>query len=336
MEKMSIENTIEEAQKLLFEKIEWKKRYEGYAMNLLNNIDNNFIKKYRQRFNEFSPLCFYISNTNATIDTKKNKEKRLLLDVRYRGQSVATLKATPNDIIISTKDKVTKNLRDFDCNIELKDVSWKDVITQEFRKHFKYRVDTRNNTPNNKGNEEHSVESLLLTEFSKKNSKNKQIHGIQPVKICGIRFGMPTPISASDHKKPLRYSKHKGGGIDIFARTGKGRSTYLTIIEVKDENKDSDPPTDALKQAIQYAVFIRELLRSSNGENWYKIFGFKGKIPQKLTIRVACAMPDNILDKSFAKKTYLIGNDNIECHYIYFKYDGKQLSNFQTSLSSNE
>lgn len=321
---MNIEDVIKEAQDLLLKNSEWKNRYKGYAGNLLANIA--VIKSNRSGFNEFPPLYFYISTTNA-----KNAKTKLLLDVRYRGQSVATLKANKNDITISTKGHDDKNLRDFNCNIKLNNISWRETQVTEFRKFFKNRLNSRN-TGNNKKNEEHNVENLLLSEFSKRNSKSKQITGIQPIKIGGIRFGMPTPISASNHKA-LKYSKQNGGGIDIYARTGKGRATYLTVIEVKDENNSKEPPKDALKQAIQYAVFIRELLRSDCGENWYEIFGFNGAIPNNLTIRAVCAMPNNNSDKSFAKHTYLIGVDKIECHYVYFKYDGKQISDFQTSLN---
>lgn len=323
---MNISDTIEKAQALLLaNKAEWEKRYTDYATSMLSN--ENCIKTNRRKFREQAPLRYYISTTNA-----KGARSALLLDVRYRGQSVAQLKTSKNDVTISTKGKNMTNLRDFDCEIELNDISWNESDAQKFRRFFKSRENTRNRK-NNKGNEEHNIESLLLSEFSKRNSKAKHILGIQPVKFCGIRFGMPTPISASDHKKPLKYAKQNGGGIDVFARTGiGGRSTYLTIIEVKDENKSDEPPTDALKQAIQYAVFIRELLRSDCGEAWYKIFGFKGKIPKTLNIRVACAMPDNILDQSFAKTVYPIGSDCIECHYIYFKHDGLRFSNFQTSL----
>lgn len=320
---MNIIDIIKEAQDKLLNNSEWKNRYKGYADNLQANI--GFIKSNRSKFNEFSPLYFYISTTKA-----KNAKTNLLLDVRYRGQSVATLKANKNDITISTKGKDDKNLRDFNCDIKLNDISWSETQVSEFRKFFKNRLNSRN-TGNNKKNEEHNVESILLSEFSKRNSKSKQITGIQPIKIGGIRFGMPTPISASNHKA-LKYSKQNGGGIDIFARTGRGHATYLTVIEVKDENNSKEPPTDALKQAIQYAVFIRELLRSDCGENWYKIFGFNGAVPKNLTIRAVCAMPNDILDQSFAKQTYLIGVDKIECHYIYFKYDGKQLSDFHISL----
>lgn len=321
---IDIVDIIKEAQDLLINNPEWNNRYKDYAENFLANID--VIKFNRKRFNEFSPLNFYISTTNA-----KNAKTKLLLDVRYRGQSVATLDATQNDIIISTNDQDDKNLRDFNCNIKLNNISWRSTQVSEFRKFFRDRDNSRNKNEKNKMNEEHNVENLLLSEFSKRSSNDKQITGIQPVKICGNRFGMPTPISASNHNA-LKYAKQYGGGIDIFARTGKGRATCLTVIEVKDENNSKEPPKDAIKQAIQYAVFIRELLRSDCGEKWYKIFGFSGAIPNILTIRVVCAMPDDIIDKSFAKQTCLIGNDKIECHYIYFKYNGKQLSDFQTSL----
>jgi hypothetical protein len=321
---MNIENIIKEAQELLLNNSEWKNRYNGYADNLLANID--VIKSNRSRFNEFPPLYFYISTTNAN-----SAKTKLLLDVRYRGQSVATLKANKNSITISTKRQDDKNLRDFNCKIKLNDIPWQETQVSEFRKFFKNRANSRNDNDKNKKNEEHNVENLLLLEYSKRVSDNKQITGIQPVKICGNRFGMPTPISASNHKA-LRYANQYGGGIDIFARTGRGLATYLTVIEVKDENNSKEPPGDALKQSIQYAVFIRELLRSDCGENWHKIFGFNGAIPKNLTIRAVCAMPNDNSDQSFAKQTYLIGVDKIECHYIYFKYDGKQLSDFQTSL----
>ena len=322
---MDIDKVIKEAQELLMENSEWKERYKGYAQTLLTNSDS--IAEYRSRFKEITSLRYYISTTNA----KKAKSK-LLLDVRYRGQSVATLTATKNDISISTKGKNDNNKNHFSCDVELDDDSWKSDKAREFRKKFSNRYDTRNDTK--KSNDEHHVESLLLSEFSKRNGAEKSIIGIQPVKICGNRFGMPTPVSASNHVNPLKYSNQYGGGIDIFARTGRGRLTYLTVIEVKDKNKPIEPPKYALKQAIQYAVFIRELLRSESGEDWYKIFGFKGPVPKKLKIRTACAMPDDIPEKSFAEKSFTIGIDEIECHYIYFKYDGQRLSNFQTSLNS--
>jgi hypothetical protein len=314
--------TINATQILLNQNSAWINSYDGYANNIKVYIKN--IKLNRSLFNEFKPLNFYISTTNA-IKAKNN----LILDVRYMGQSVATLKANQKNISISTKAKDVNNFRDFNCNIQLNNISWTDSKASAFRKFFKDRPISRN-INNNKKNNEHHVESLLLTEFSKKESKNKPITGIQPIKIAGIRFPMPTPLTASNNN--LVYSGPSGGNIDILARTGNGGATYITVIEVKDENKPIEPPLAAIKQALKYGVFIRELLRSNCGDKWYEIFGFKGKIPASLKIRVVCAMPDDIFDTSFANKQYSIENDSIECHYIFFKYDGIKLTDFHTSL----
>lgn len=321
---MDFTNTIKEAQELVLKnKAEWENRYQGYADKILANSE--VIKSLRRSFHESPSLSCYI-----TTSTAKQAKNSLSLDVRYLGQSVATLKIDNKNVAISTEGKEFKNKRDFDCEIELNETPWNDPEVRKFRKHFKNRLKIRNRG-NNKGNEEHKIESLLLSEFSKHHSTSKQLLYIQPVKICGIRFPMPTPLSASDHNQ-LKYSGHYVGEIDILARTEIGKNAKLIVIEVKDENKPNEPPIDVLKQAIQYAVFIRELLRSNCGNSWYKIFGFSGEIPKKLTIRVACAMPDDNPDKSFERVKYPIGDDEIECHYIYFKYDGEKLSDFQSSL----
>lgn len=324
-----MENTIKEVREKLSTNDEWIKRYKSYAEKI--NVNLLVHEEIRRNINEFSPLHFYIRTTDV------QKPKNLKLDVRYFGQSVATLTDNNSEIYISTAKKDNKNYRDFNCEIILdKNSKWRDENAREFRKFFKENAKPRKKTSDNKGNEEHKLENLLLTEFSKRNGKDKQIRGIQPVKIFNARFGMPTPIKASNHKS-LSYSKQYGGGIDILARTGRGgNSTYLTVIEVKDENNKKEPPKDALKQAIQYAVFIRELLRSESGDSWYKLFGFTGKIRKNLTIRVACAMPYNSeddIDTSCKEKGYSIQNDKIDCHYIYFQYDRKQISNFITSLN---
>jgi hypothetical protein len=326
-ENVNIDTIIEEAQNLLLQNSkEWEPRFNGYAENLLANIKNKTHPLYARQFKEYPPLRFYVTTSNI-----KTSGSPIFLDVRYRGQSVATLKTSSKGITISTKTQDKTNLRDFDCKINLNDEDWRSPLASDFRSFFKNKPDFRNKTVNNKGNVEHHIESLLLTEFSKKSSKEKQLLYIQPVKLFDIRFSMPTPLSAS--RQPAKYTKSYRGAVDIFARTGKGgKATYLTVIEVKKENNFKVTPQNALKQGIQYAVFIRELLRSERGQDWYEIFGFSGKLPKKIKIRVACAMPDNFIDTSFEKKKYAIGCDEIECHYIYFKYNGKKLSDFISSL----
>jgi len=307
---------------------EWQYRFNGYAERLLANIKDRKHPLYTRQFKEYPPLRFYVSTSNI-----KNSASSIFLDVRYRGQSVASLKISSKGNTISTKLREKTNLRDFGCDIKLDNDDWRSPPAANFRSFFKNRINNRNNTIDNKGNEEHNAESLLLTEFSKQNSTNKQLLNIQPAKLFGIKFSMPTSLAAGHHSGPAKYTKSYRGAIDILARTGKGgKNTYLTIIEVKIKNNSDIRPQDALKQGIQYAVFIRELLRSESGQEWYSIFGFSKKLPKKLKIRVACAMPDDFTDKSFANKKYAIDFDEIECHYIYFKYNGKKITGCQSSL----
>lgn len=157
---------------------------------------------------------------------------------------------------------------------------------------------------------------------------------MKPVTIGGVRLPMPTPLKASNHKS-VRYAKQFGGGIDIFARTGTGgKNTNLCIMELKDENVKSEPPKDVIKQALVYTAFIRELLRSDSGNVWWKLFGFSGEIPKKLTLYAVCAMPSNSYnDTSFkAEKIPLRGEDKAVLHYIYFTESNNKIEKAESSL----
>lgn len=195
-----------------------------------------------------------------------------------------------DELKLDTKKYNELNERDFDCKVFLSKVDWKGNKAKKFRSHFKNREQVRN-IETNRGNEEHRIESLLLSEFSK--TKDKALPFIKPVAIAKIRFPMPTPLSASNHKQ-IKYSGIYGGGIDILARTGTGgRATNLCIMELKDENIKKELPKNVIKQALTYATFIRELLRSDSGQDWWKLFGFRGNIPQKLVLFATCVMPSN-------------------------------------------
>lgn len=140
------------------------------------------------------------------------------------------------------------------------------------------------------------MESFLLANYAKKRSDEKEISYIQPVTMLdtSARFQMPTPIKASSVKDgvdTLSYAGKSGGGIDILARVGSGRSTTLAVMELKDENKDSEPPHKVICQAIAYAAFLRELLRSESGDSWWSFFGFGGSVPKRLTLKAIVVMP---------------------------------------------
>jgi hypothetical protein len=323
-----------EAQELLLSPThttDWNSRYQKYAQSISSNLES--IKANRRRLRQWQPFKFYLNTTNA-----QNAKSILRFDIRYLGQTVAELIIKGERIAITTKPNKTRNyeetnLRDFDCQIRLTETDWDSKEAHAFRSHFRKRDATRNKADSNKGNEEHRIESLLLSEFSK--SKDKILPNIKPVTIGSIRFPMPTPISASK-QGTIKYSKERGGGIDILARVGTGGrwGTYLCVIEVKDENVPSEPASHAIEQAIKYSVFMRELLRSDAGADWWKLLGLGDIVPDKLLIHAVCAMPDiPNADVSFAGQKVQVGNDEIQLDYIYFTETDNKIDSVRTSLS---
>lgn len=305
---------IEETQLHLKAQNEWRGRYAGYAEKILDN--SHFIGRVRRSFHEWSPLYVYLN-----ISSAKNAKNSVGFELRYMGQTVANLKGNKDGrhkLSISKRQKET-NDRDFGCEIPLLKSDWDGKEAAKFRSFFKNRKGPRK-ADSNKGNEEHRLQSLLLTEFSK--TRNKVLRNIKPVTIGGVRFPMPTPISASN-PEDIRYAKPgKSGGIDILARTGTGgKATHLCIMELKDQNNRRERPIDAMKQAVAYTTFIRELLRSDAGAAWWKLFGFGGKVPKPLVLYTACMMPsdDDNNDYDFRDMELNIESDTIKLHYLYFE-----------------
>ena len=309
---------ISTVHELLNQNNEWRPKYKKYAEEINANIET--IKKNRKMFRQWKPLYLYMNITKA---------RQIQFGLRYLGQDVAILKAIKEKVFISTKGFEMKNTRDFDCEISLKNCEWHSKDAKTFRKHFVEYAKPK------KHHQEHRIESLLLTEFSKKSSKNKKICKIQPVKIAGVaRFPMPTPLSASKSGK-VTISNSSRGGIDILTRIKMGNSTKLCIMEVKDENVSKEPPKKAVLQGLSYAIFIRELLRSSSGIMWWKIFGFSGKLPKHIELVVASVMPFDINnDQSFGNHTFHFDDDSFQLHYLYFKETNNEIETIETSLKS--
>ena len=131
---------------------------------------------------------------------------------------------------------------------------------------------------------EHRLETLVLSDLAKGHiSDGKVMTSIQPVMLGSIGFfQMRTPLSASNHKIAdyPKYSMREdgaacGGGIDILARIVHKKEVgwRLVIIELKDQNKKSEPQPEVMQQALVYATFIAHLLRDKESGNlWYNIF----------------------------------------------------------------
>lgn len=319
--KIKFEKVIDDTLNLLSNNPEWIKRYEVYGKAISKNLES--IKVIRKTFHEWSPLNLYITTNNALTASAIIK-----FELRYLGQTVANIISRNELIKIDTKKYDGTNKDDFDCDINLDKADWRSIEAKSFRAYFK-----KLNIVSNRSNEEHRIESLLLSEFSK--SKNKVLSFIKPVMIANIRYPMPTPLSASNHSQ-IKYSGAYGGGIDILARTGQVGNTNLCIMEVKDEYKKTELPELVIRQGLIYATFIRELLKSESGELWWKLFGFRKKMPQKLILNVACVMPlTKDPDKSFEGMELTIGEDIVKLHYAYFLENNNEIISIDTSLNRN-
>jgi hypothetical protein len=298
------QETVSKVKDLLKTNIEeWEDRYSSYASEIKKR--KQAFNKGRTEFHQWKPLYVYTSVSGA-------KGAKLEYDLRFLGQSVATLKIKDDGkVLITSKDK--RNEKYFGIKTKLKGSDWAGEEAKCFRKEFSVAL-KKGKMPKSK---EHRYENSLLVEFSKTDRNTKLLCNIQPVKLSKMFFQMPTPLTAS--KNDIEYAKYSGGGIDILSRVKHcNNKTYLCVMELKDENKSTEPPEKAMKQAIAYAVFIACLLRSKSGNDWYKLFGYKGNVPENLDIDVAVVMPYNKdRNNDFGQALSVDGNTTLKLHALY-------------------
>jgi len=274
------------------------KRFDSYADTILEKDFNQFKIKRSKNLHQ------YISIYNAT-----NKAPQISL--RYLGQQVASMDVCkPYKITIcGTVENYFKDIPNFPVN----GFNWKSDDGTKFRKFFE------NPKKNNLRSEEHKHESLIISEFEKKKSEDKSLLYIQPIKINNLfRFQMATSVNGNGEKGM--------GNIDILARVGRRSNANIAIIELK-VSKSYLSKNDGVKQALSYAVFIRELLRKSKAnERWIEIFGFgKNRLNRGITFYAVLMVPENLKDQakslldSFDTKSVKIENDTIQLASIFYK-----------------
>lgn len=306
--------------------VEWIDRFEKYAVDIKANSVK--LKEAAKKFHIRKPFNVYLN-----LSQTKNNSNVFVFSLRYCGQTVADLKVDlkKDEVCICTSNYDTHNKKYFKCPIEIKEyVAWADNSdAKRFRKFFS-ELDKNSITTHSK---EHEYESLLLSEFSK--SSKTQFKGIKPITIIKARFPMKTPLLANKKGVKLEGRAGLGGGIDIFTRTRTNGQVRLNVMELKDEYES---PENVIKQAIKYAVFIQQLLRSKSGDLWWELFGFSKPLPERLIINATCVMPENPNgenDKSFLKygNTLDVNGDTIELHYIFTnKLDNKPLKIVDSSI----
>jgi hypothetical protein len=314
-----LQYTAKEAEEMLKDNNEWIERYAGYASEILNI--QNTIKNVRDRFYERKPLYVY-----SNISRTKNAKNLVSFDLRYKGQSVASIEYRKNTLKLVTKKNTGKYY-----GIEGgKVLDWNSKEAEAFRGYFK-KLPCRNDE--GKGNEEHRFESALLTELSKNDGNDKALKNIQPVRLIESRFQMRTPFKAS--KGRPKYAEHNGGCIDLLCRTKHGSKSVINIFELKDEYED---PIKVLHQAVIYSIFIHRLLRTpeAGSNSWWNLFGFNKSpdVTRPLKINTVVAMPrDGKNDKVFANKEIVIEGGILQLHYFYFSLSKTdKVGNIETSL----
>ena len=325
---------VEHVQNLLDKNEEWRDRYAGYADALSTAAPT--LQAAAKKFRVPAPFQLYLSVSMA----KKCTKDKAFFELRFHGRSVATLMVSlkNDEVQLAAKkpDAICKALRNLGMTeaashlencAKRKDINWKGEAARLFRKIYadleKEIASGRVSLP---GQPEHDMESWLLQNYAQKSSVGKEILYVQPVTMAGTdaKFQMPTPLRASNAKdgtEQITYAKQYGGGIDILARMGRGKQTTLAIMELKDENKKTEPPEKAIRQAIAYATFIHALLRDTEcGLAWWRFFGFGGEIPKKLNLKAIIVMPNAPNTATdFSGETIRLreNDDQITLGYIY-------------------
>lgn len=329
---MEINQIIQSTINLLIENKEWEERFDGY----IQNIAINHSKIAKRSFRKPEGLSLY-----SSVGSKGKS-----YDLRFRGQSVARVVEANGKVELCPRSAAN----DAYFGIELdKKVDWNSTKASNFRSSFKkesLNFTSEMTTADRKypKSEEHRVENCLLREFNKKVGIEKALCNIQPIKLYGLFFQMPTPLKASTHHP--EYQRKGGGGVDILARVKpvKGNSR-ICVMEVKDENKPSESQAIAMSQAVTYAVFIAYLLRSNSGQHWWDFFMGRTltaqkkngtihisvikKIPKHLDIDVVTIMPNGATEEYYDVEIPLEGLDiTLHCHSLY--YDGDTFQKNET------
>jgi hypothetical protein len=310
---------ISDVSQLLQTNTEWQKRYHGY-IEVISEM-----QKLHKEIRKPIGLSLY---------TSVNQRDRKSFDLRFQGQTVAKIKKRVRGskkgwwlIPQKTKKDYFKKYGYTDgefTEVELHNAS---SFLSFFAKLARKHNDVKIKSP------EHMWESELLKEFAKRDSKDKALCNITPVTLYDCFFQMPTPLRASNLHEPTEYSAQNGGGIDILARVKYSpRTSRLCVIEVKDENKPTEPQSKVMEQALSYAVFIATLIQDKQcGQKWWDFFmgrkdGKSKPVPKHIDIFVVTAMPpseEDTRDNDF-KGEIPIGNVTYHCYPLYFKKaDGK-------------
>ena len=298
----------------------WTSRFKRYYDEGKFLDKQNFLKEYESSLSVPDTI-----NKYSPISAGKNT-----VQLRCMGALIAHLVLKSNSWEIRSDDAArffsvpdVENRTNLDSYL-LYHNKWSDEIKTALQG-IELKKEYENNI-----SQEHKLESLIHSRIE--SGKFADLKPIQFVEGC--RFQMPVPFSANKIAKAnyFKFLKKGKGNIDILA---KDKNNTLTVIELKDSFESSERPSEAIKQALIYAVFMAKLIQTENAGNWFKTEEKDKNDPlyiDKTRINAVICMPIkkgelNEKDKSFAQDIILskedIGTDPVTIHldYIYLDAD---------------
>jgi hypothetical protein len=297
----------------------WEDNKEEFENNLSNWVDalnhgNKFLHSAKNEFHCWKPLKAYVSVTKA-----KSRSKAVF-SLRFFGQEIAHLIVKDKEVFIQLKGHKTKNEQWFDLSLPDGLYSWKGKEGQLVRKHFKELALSTQGMSNVK-TQEHRIESKFLSEMCKGSGKfGLNSLKIQPILIANkFPLQMPLPISAN-----TGLPKPGNGYIDILARHRlKNNKTNLSVWELK---KPGSYETAASQAYIYSFTLLKVLRHSRRASEWFKLFGFRSRIPSSLEIEAVVAVSRSRAEKFNEEmrslkenSSFQIGKDSISLAVAYYK-----------------
>ena len=302
-----LEQTIDQAQKMLEQSKDWQQTYEEISKTLTENKPQ--LDQFYKQVKNYEVIQFYLSDVPSTpSDT-------ILIQARYQGQPIADISISKEETTISTKQPNENNKKTYNCDIQLEGEELNTKDTYKFLEFFNKEI-----KPKDKIDEQAHLNSMLLQEFAKTSSYDKLLTGIQPIKYSNLFY--PIPI--------ILNTEEEHGYIDILTRT---KVRKLTIIEILTEKAT---PEMILANATSKAIFLLNLLHTEQGQIWYKILGFHGRVTPHLTIKVCIAVPKQLKAKCKEFEPYELraNTDSIEYHYMTYDTDGDKITKIDTTLNN--
>ena len=303
-----LQEIIDSTQKKIEAIKEWQVPYDKQV---------NIMLEQRELLKQFYKTCkqYYEYVQFFILEVCPNPPHLFKIQIRYMGQPIAIITLSKDGAItISTEQYNDTNKKNFNCSIQLRGEEWNTKEPIKFMEYF-----NKQNIPvKAKLNETSKAESMLLAEFSKTSSIDKLLTGIQPIKFENLYYIIPfiNDIAKNVEIKNLTRTKIR----------------KITITELLEETDTLDT---ALSRATTKAVFLLNLLHTKEGQQWYKVMGFHGRLPNHITLKIAIAVPKSLLSKckEFEPFELRAGIDSIEYHHLTYETDGTKITSIKTTIN---